>query len=143
MNSIKAIDNGCEDLKINTKIKISSLWTSVTLCYLYGDYFELYVPGKTSELVNGENLLDSPLKLFSATVLLVIPPLMVFLSIILRARMNQRLNLILGIFYTAIMLLIAATSLTPWRMFYVFLAVVESIISGLIVYYAWRWLNQK
>lgn len=35
-----------EDSKINTKIKFAALWTSVTFLYIYGDYFELYVPEK-------------------------------------------------------------------------------------------------
>ena len=139
MDSNKTSTSGFEDFKINVKIKLSLLWTSVTLCYLYGDYFELYVPQKTQGLVNGANMLDSPMKLFAASLLLVIPALMVFLSIILKSSINRRLNIILGLFYTAIMILIALTSITPWRIFYVFLAIVESCITSLIVWYAWKW----
>jgi hypothetical protein len=47
MNTNKATKFDFEDIKVNIKIKLSALWTSVTLCYLYGDYFELYVPKKT------------------------------------------------------------------------------------------------
>lgn len=143
MNSNKVPTSDLEDPKVNVKIKLSALWTSVTLCYLYGDYFELYVPQKTQGLVNGVNLLDSPMKLFAATILLTIPALMVFLSIILKSTINRQLNIVLGIFYTAIMVIIAVTSITPWRTFYVFLAIVESCISSLIVYYAWRWAKVK
>lgn len=139
MNSTKTPTNDFEDIKVNIKIKLSALWASVTLCYLYGDYFELYVPQKTQGLVNGVNLLDNPMKLFAASVLLAIPALMVFLSIILKPKINRQLNIVLGIFYTAIMLLIAITSITPWRIFYVFLAVVESVITSMIIYYAWNW----
>ena len=121
MDSNETSTSGFEDFKINVKIKLSLLWRSVTLCYLYGDYFELYVPQKTQGLVNGVNMLDSPMKLFAASLLLVIPALMVFLSIILKSSINRRLNIILGLFYTAIMILIALTSITPWRIFYVFL----------------------
>ena len=139
MDSNKTSASGFEDFKINVKIKLSLLWTSVTLCYLYGDYFELYVPQKTQGLVNGVNMLDTPMKLFAASLLLVIPALMVFLSIILKSSTNRRLNIILGLFYTAIMILIALTSITPWRIFYVFLAIVESCITSLIVWFAWKW----
>jgi Family of unknown function (DUF6326) len=128
-----------ENSPINIKIKLSLLWTTVTLCYLYGDYFELYVPGKVEGLISGENLLDSPLTLFSASVLLAIPAVMVFLSIILEPRLNRWLNIVLGIFFTAIMVFIAITSITPWRAFYVFLAIVESFTTFLIVWYAWKW----
>ncbi len=139
MNANKTNTSDFEDIKINTKIRLSALWTSVTLCYLYGDYFELYVPQKVQGLVNGVNLLDSPMKLFAAALLLTIPALMVFLSIILKPYINRPLNIVLGIFFTAIMLSIAFTSLTPWRTFYVFLAIVESCITSIIVYYAWKW----
>ena len=56
MNSKKT--SNLEDTKVNIKIKLSALWASVTLCYLYGDYFELYVPRKVEGLINGENLLN-------------------------------------------------------------------------------------
>ena len=143
MNSNKITTNDFEDIRVNIKIKLASLWASVTLCYLYGDYFELYVPQKTEGLVSGVNMLDSPMKLFAAAILLAIPALMVFLSIILKSTINRRLNIGLGIFYTAIMVIIALTSITPWRIFYVFLAIIESCITSLIVYYAWKWTKIK
>lgn len=127
------------DSKIDIKIKLASLWTSVTLCYLYGDYFELYVPQKTAGLISGDNLLDSPTKLFFAAVLLAIPALMVFLSIFLKAGTNRVINIVLGVFYTSIMLMIAVTSMTPWRAFYVFLALVESLLTFIILYLAVKW----
>jgi hypothetical protein len=142
MNSNNTNKSDFEDIKVNIKIKLSALWTAVTLCYLYGDYFELYVPKKVEELISGDNLLNSPMNLFGAAVLLAIPALMVCLSILLKPPINRWLNIIFGVFYTAIMLLIAATSLESWRAFYVFLALVESIITSLIVWYAWTWPKQ-
>ncbi|CAN5323908.1 hypothetical protein BH10BAC4_BH10BAC4_03980 [soil metagenome] len=132
-----------EDLKIDIKIKLSALWTAVTLCYLYGDYFELYVPQKTQGLVSGVNMLDSPAKLFAASLLLAVPALMVFLCIILKPVINRSVNIIFGSFFTAIMVLIAITSITPWRAFYIFLAVLESCLTVLIVLFAWKWPRQK
>lgn len=139
---LNTIMNQLQDFKINVKIKLSALWAAVTLCYLYGDYFELYLPKKVEGLISGANLLDSPARLFAASVLLAIPAVMVFLSILLKPSLSRWLNIVFGIFFTLIMLLIAVTSLTPWRTFYVFLAIVESIITSLIVWYAWRWPRQ-
>lgn len=135
--------NTLEDYKINIKIKLSALWTSVTLCYLYGDYFELYTPFKAQGLVSGDNLLNTPLKLFLATLMLAIPAVMVFLSLLLKPRINRILNILFGLFFTAIMLLIAFTSIEPWRAFYVFLAIIESTITSLIIWYAIRWPKQS
>ncbi len=139
MNSKNEAVNGYDDIRINTKIKLSALWASLTFCYLYGDYFELYVPQKTQEIVNGTTLLDSPMKLFGASILLIIPALMVCLSIFLKRGINRKLNMAFGIFYSIIMLLIAIESLTPWRSFYVFYALVESSITAVIFYIALKW----
>jgi Family of unknown function (DUF6326) len=143
MNLEKTNKNNLEDIKIDVKIKLSALWASVTLCYLYGDYFELYVPNKVKGLITGQNLLDNPQKLFLASVLLAIPAMMVFLSIIVKPKFNRLLNIIFGVFFTIIMVLIAFTSLEPWRIFYAFLALLESLITVLIVWYAWKWPKQN
>ena len=135
--------NNLEDFKVNVRIKLAALWTSVTLCYIYCDYFELYIPKKAEGLVSGENILNSPEKLFAAAVLLAVPAVMVYLSIALKPTINRWLNLALGIFYTAIMVLIALNSLTPWRAFYVFFAIVESILTVLIVMHAWKWEKSR
>src|SRR5580765_2860229 len=95
-----------EDFKVNVRIKLSALWTSVMFCYIYGDYFELYVPKKVEGLLNGNNLLDSPIKLFGATIMLTIPALMIFLSLILRPKVSRLLNITFWVIYTALMLII-------------------------------------
>ncbi len=128
-----------ENPKVNIKIKLAALWTSVLFCYIYGDYFELYAPGKIDSLVTGENTLDSPTKLLIASIVLAIPAIMIALSVILNPKINRILNIIFGIVFTLIMMLIAINSLTAWYSFYVFLAVLESLITILIIWYAWKW----
>ncbi|KFF11460.1 DUF6326 family protein [Flavobacterium hydatis] len=141
--SAKEINTGgFEDFKVNVRIKLSALWASVMFCYIYGDYFSLYVPNKIQGFVSGDNILDNPVKLFAATILMVIPSLMIFLSILLKPKLARLLNIIFGIIYTAIMLLIAATTIAPWWAFYVFLALVESVITILIVWQAYKWPRQ-
>ncbi|VXD18707.1 DUF6326 family protein [Marinoscillum sp. 108] len=125
--------------RVNIKIKLSALWTSVVFCYLYGDYFELYVPEKVDSLITGVNVLDSPSKLLIASIILAIPSLMVALSILLNPRVNRFLNVFFGILFTLMMLLIGVNSLTPWYSFYAFLAFLESLITILIVWFAWKW----
>jgi Family of unknown function (DUF6326) len=128
-----------EDFKINVKFKLSALWASVMFCYVYGDYFKFYVPNQIEIFLKGETNLDHPLKLLAASILMAIPALMIFLSLVLKPKLNRWLNIIFGIIYTAIMLLIAITSLASWWIFYVFFAVLESIITAMIVYFAWKW----
>ncbi len=127
------------DFKINPKIKLSALWTSLMFCYIYGDYFFLYVPGKVEGLISGENTLNTPLKLYLASLLLVIPALMVSLSLLLKPKLNRWLNIIFGIIYTFIMLFLSVISISEWLSFYVFLGIVESVITISIVYIATKW----
>lgn len=128
-----------ENSKVNIKIKLAALWTSVVFCYLYGDYFELYVPEKVNSLLTGENILDNPTKLLIASIVLAIPSIMIALSIILKPKINRILNIVFGTIFTLMMVLIAINSLTAWYSFYVFLAILESLITFLIVVYAWKW----
>lgn len=132
-----------ENPKVNIKIKLATLWASATFCYLYGDYFELYTPNKVNSLITGVNGLDSPTKLLIASIVLAIPALMVGASIILKPKINRILNIIFGTLFTIIMLVIAVNSMTEWYSFYVFLAFLESVITGLIVWYAWKWPKKK
>jgi len=128
-----------DDLKVNTRIKLAALWAAVMFCYVYGDYFSLYVPGKINGFVSGDNLLNSPVKLFAAAILMAVPALMIFFSVALKPVIARWLNIIFGIFYTSIMLLIAFTTIAPWWSFYVFFALLESLLTGIIVWYAIKW----
>lgn len=132
-----------ENQKVNVKIKLAALWASVTLCYLYGDYFELYTPDKVNSLISGENNLDNPIKLLTASVVLAISSVMVAASIILKAKINRILNIIFGTLFTIMMVAIGIFSTHEWYLFYVFLAFLESILTALIVWYAWKWPKEK
>lgn len=129
--------------KVTVRTKLSLLWTTVTLLYLYGDYFELYTPHKVEGLITGDNLLDSPLSLFMASLLLAVPPLMVIGSAILNPALCKWMNISLGIFYSTLMLSIAITSFTAWYAFYVFYAFMESSLTILIIWYAFSWGKSK
>jgi len=128
-----------QDHKINIKLQLSALWTGVMFLYIYGDYFELYVPGKVNGLLNGQNMLDNPGKLFLATVLLAIPALLIFLNLMLKANFAKWLNIIWGLFFSVFTLLVGISSLSAWKTFYVFLAFLESLVTAIIVYKSWNW----
>lgn len=128
-----------EDTKVDTKLILAALWTSLVFCYLYGDYFELYTPDKVTSLTTGDNNLDTPTKLFAASVVLASPSIMVPLSVIMRSSVSRILNITLGIAFSVMTMLIAVSSLTAWYSFYAFLAVIETLIALTIVGYAWKW----
>ena len=130
--------SGLDDFRINIRLKLSALWASVTLCYLYCDYFELYQPGKLQSVLAGRMDPMGPTTqgvLFGAAALLAVPALMVALSLLLAPRLCRVLNLAFGVLFTLIMLAILPR---VW-LFYQFFATVEIIITCSIVWQAWKW----
>jgi hypothetical protein len=95
-----------EDFNVNVRVKLSGLWASTTLCYIYGDYFELYLPGKLQSMLQG---LIKPLGiasqgvLLSTSIMVVIPSVMVALALLLWPAIARWLNMSCGAIYTLIM----------------------------------------
>lgn len=134
-----------EDIKINIKIKLAALWTALMFCYVYGDFFSLFVPGRIQRLMDGNSGAGetTPVTLLLYAVLLALPSLMIFLSVTLKARLNRVLNIIAGIFFTLVMILVTATSLGEWMIFYTFLGLVEILLTCIIVWQAIKWPTLK
>ncbi|SNR68326.1 DUF6326 family protein [Lutibacter flavus] len=132
-----------ENQKVDIKIKLASLWASATFCYLYGDYFELYTPDKVNSLITGDNIMDNPTTLLIASIILAIPSIMIPVSILVKPKINRILNLLFGTSFTIMMMFIGISSTNEWYLFYVFLAFLESVITALIVWYAWKWPIKK
>jgi len=126
-----------DDIKIHVKFKLFALWSSVMFFYIYGDYFELYQPGKLQEMIGGRMALGAITQgvLLGMSALLAIPSLMVFLSLVLPPQVNRWMNIILGIVYTLVMILAIKGA---WH-FYIFFGPIEITLTALIVWYAWSW----
>jgi len=109
------------------------------LCYLYCDYFALYIPGKVPGIADGRMDPFGPVTqgvLLGAGVLLLVPALMVALSVVLPPRASRLLNLATGGFYTVLMAVIGLR--VDWR-FYQLYALAEVVLTGAVVWTAWRW----
>lgn len=121
-----------------TQLKLSALWASLMFCYVYGDYFGLYVPGKLADVAAGRMGFGevSPTALVLVAVMMAIPAVMVALSLLLPAVPARASNIILGVAYAAIMLLTMSGGAPP---FYLVLGVIEVMLSAAIVFYAWSW----
>ncbi|WP_254412549.1 DUF6326 family protein [Dyadobacter diqingensis] len=136
--------NGPEDFQVNIKIKLSALWVAVMFCYVYGDYFILFVPGHIKNLMDGNSGVGTttPLSLLGFAVLMTLPIVMIFLSLMLKAKANRWSNISVGIFFTLVMTLIVVTSKGKWMLFYIYLGLVEIILTSTIVWLAWKWPKQ-
>jgi hypothetical protein len=127
-----------EDMKVPARLKLSALWTSVMFCYVYGDYFGLYAPGKLEQMLQGRmeplGAATAPV-LMGTSLMMAVPALMVVLSLVLPAVASRWLNVVAGIAYTLVML---ATLPGAWP-FYVLLGTIEVVLTLAIVLVAWRW----
>ena len=124
------------DVKIHVKFKLSALWAAVMFCYIYGDVFGFFKPGTIADLAAGNTgPLGTQGGLLAAAVLMSVPSAMVFLSLALPPKVDRYANLGLGLLYTVVIL---ATMPGAWH-FYLYLGVVEAILTLSIVRYAWTW----
>ncbi len=131
-----------EDVKINVKIKLSALWAASMFLYIYVDYFYLYVPGHLEQMIAGKMgpLPTTQVSLLAALTLMMIPSLMIFLSLALKAKWNRWVNIIVGTL--KIVVLLAAVIGESWA-FYIFATIVELVLLSLIVWFAWKWPNPE
>jgi len=130
--------NTLEDIKINVKLKLAALWTSFMFLYIYVDYFHLFMPGSLQHLLAGKAFVFDITQSFLLIVLAAvnIPTLMIFLSIVLPAKVNRLTNIIVAIIHIPYMLFNLAGE--AW-MHMVLGAVVEVVLLCLIIRYAWKW----
>lgn len=131
-----------EDVKINVKMKLSALWVALMLLYIYADWFSLFRTGQIEEMISGR-MGPFPVtqgSLLSASILMMIPAVMVFLSLTLKPKINRWVNIILGVLYTFVN--ISNLFGETW-VYYIFSGVVEIVFTILIVGYAWKWHNPE
>jgi sulfite exporter TauE/SafE len=132
-----------EDMKINVKIKLAALWTAVMFCYTYADILAHMrsdiIEGFLAGEVGGVQITQETL--LGSAILMMIPIVMIFLSLTLKAKANRWANIILGVVYIGVDL---TTLLTPteWVYYYIF-AIAEAVLLALIVWYAWTWPKQE
>ena len=144
MNSEKQTATTLEDPKINIKLKLAGLWASVLFIFIYVDYFGLYIPGFMEKILEGEvghtGIEITQVVLLIFIILMIIPSLMIFLSVALKAKANRLTNIIVGIF--KIVVVVAGMIGETW-VYYLFASVVELVLLALIVWYAWKWPKQE
>jgi Family of unknown function (DUF6326) len=125
------------DIKIHVKFKLSALWVSVMFCYVYGDYFNMYTPGKLDAMAAG-NIGVGPATdgvLLGVSIMMAIPSVMVFLSLVLHPSVNRWVNVALGLGYSVIL----GLTMLGAPLFYIFLGFVEIALTLLVTWFAWTW----
>ncbi len=127
-----------EDSPVPVRLKLSALWASVMLCFIYADFFGLFLPGRLMTMNDG---IMKPLGaatsaiLVAVSVMMAIPSAMVALSLLLPLGPCRWANIAFGVVYTAIMVL-TSVGAPP---FYIVFAAVEIPMLLAAVYLAATW----
>ena len=117
------------DIKIDVKLKLSALWVTLVLIYLYADLFGFFLPDHLAGFQITQELL------LGFMILMTLPSLMVFFSLVLKPKVNRLVNIIIGI----IQLIFVLGGILDPNIYFVFASCVESVLLLLIVWYAWTW----
>lgn len=142
MKNTNTNSSALEDVRINVKIKLSALWASLMFLYIYADYFEMKTPGVIDQMINLETPMGpvTPNLLVIFSMILIVPSLMIFLSIFLKASFNKWLNVVVAGLWSLMSILILISLIgNEWHMFYVLYQAVELVVFGLIIQTALTW----
>lgn len=121
-----------------TRIKLAAVWVSLMLTYLLGDVLRIFggdfVAGEVSGMQISQGLM------LGMAILMVIPIVMVFLSLILKYAVNRWVNIILPLFF----FVFNAIGLPTYPSLYdQFLIVVGLVFNLVTVWVAWRWKERE
>ena len=131
------VETDYQPSNVNVRVKLSGLWASMLFVFAYVDLFSLYRTDVRADLEAGKIggfTLDQSF-LLGTTVYIVIPSLMVFLALVLPARVSRIANVALGMLYA---LTIIAGAVGEWN-YYILASAVEIALLAAIVRYAWAW----
>ena len=142
LNSNKKIGRILEDVKVNVKIKLSALWVTLLLIYIYVDIFGFYKPGIIEDILAGKvwEFEITQAWAVGALILMMIPSLMVFLSMTLSASVNRWINIIVAILYVVVG--IVTTTGETWA-FYIVGHIAGIVLLLVIIWTALKWPKQE
>jgi len=127
---------------VNTRIKMAMIWASILFCFIYADYFELYVPGKLSYMLQGHlghlGVVDQT-KLIGVSVLLIASIVMTTLTVVTSAGLCRTLNIIIPSFF----ILLTIVSMQHDWYFYTLFGCVEIILLSMLIRLALLWPPEK
>lgn len=117
------------------KIILSALWVSLMLTYLLGDVLRIFSGDFKAGEIAGMQVSQG--MYLGLAVLLLIPIVMVFLSLVLNNPANRWVNIIAAV----ILFVFNIIGLPGYPSLYdKFLIVVGLVFNGLTVWYAWNWV---
>jgi hypothetical protein len=139
----KGSPNPLENTQVPVQVKLAAAWTSFMFLYIYVDYFHLYKPGVIDDILAGVvwefQISQTLLTVFLAAI--AVPSLMIVLSVILPARANRVINLVVASVYIPFSMFNAVGE--SWTYFYGLSIGLEVLLLAFILRSAWTWPRTK
>ena len=117
------------------RIYLSGLWVALMLTYLLGDVLRIFSGDFKAGEIGGMKLTQA--MWLGIAVLMVIPVVMVFLSLVVNYPVISWMNIIVAIFFFGFNLIGLPTYPSAYDKF---LIVVGLVFNALTVWYAWNWV---
>jgi hypothetical protein len=126
--------------KIDTKVLLSTLWIVVMINMAYADILSLHIPGVFDEVAKTSVSTGTPIPqlMLGGAIMLEIPIAMIFLSRVLKYKVNRWANIIASVI--TIVYVVGGGASYPH---YIFIATVEVICLLSIIWFAWEWSNPE
>ena len=124
---------------LDMKAKLSTIWIFVLFNIIFAEFHKLLQPGFLEEVmtgtINGTQMTQGVL--LAGAIALEIPIAMIFLSRVLKNRVNRWVNIIAGALTIVIVINNVSTDLDN-----MFFSTIVAVALLLIIWYAWKWPKQ-
>ena len=140
MTNLELQNDSKNNAKLAITVQLSTLWVLVMFNMVYADILGFVTPGAIEGLMTGYSgtvKLTQEL-LFVSALLLEIPIVMIYLSRVLKYKMNRLINIIASI----LTILFVVAGIEPEPFFLLFVAI-EVVLMLLIIRTAWQWKNSE
>ena len=125
------------DRPIDTRMKIAALWTATMLIFAYVDIFAFYRPDVRADIDAGKVFvfeIGQPF-LFFATLYVIIPAVMIYLTLVMPRRVSRIVNMVLPALYAFTIL---GGAVGEWN-YYVLGSLAEAVLLAMVIRHAWTW----
>jgi hypothetical protein len=125
---------------MDIKAKLSTLWIVVMINMAFADIIGLMIPGTLQKMMAGDagsfQITQEIMLAFS--IITEIPIVMIFLSRVLKNKLNRWVNIIAGAITIVYIIAGGSTNLV-----YYFFATIETVFLLLVIWYSWKWPRQE
>ena len=126
---------------IDVRIRMAALWAATMMIFAYVDLFSLFRPDFRAALDQGKVFVfdvGQPF-LLGATIYVIIPSLMIYLSLVMPRRLNRIVSISLAGIYA---ITIIGGAIGEWS-YYVLGSAVEFVLLALVIRHSWTWRADK